>query len=115
MILTVSQRPHILRVSSDEFKGYAMVSTKPLMKGKYAEIVRAQALALLDRVGDFTVNKLCHETGLKPTRNLRRRLAELVYSNDLGYTLGYSEQGHMVGYFMKPVVTKEPKQTELPF
>jgi len=88
-----------------------MLNVPPLSKNAYPEIVRAKALDMLGRVGEFTVNDLCKETGLKPTKNLRRRLAEMVYSGDLGYTMAYTESGHMAGFFIKPITATDQQLT----
>jgi len=89
------------------------MSTQTQVSKVYADAVRNHALALIGRAGEFTVNQFCHETGLKPTRNLRRRLSELVYNGEIGYTIGYGENNRMTGFFHKPI-EKSNEQLEFP-
>lgn len=114
-VLTGLIVPDTLMLSTKETGEYSDMSTKPLTSGLYAAAVREAALAVIGGGGDFTIRSLCEKSGLKPTKNLRRRLAELVYEGVLGYTFGYSERGHLVGFFHKPVIKDKATRSALPF
>lgn len=99
--------------SISEYSEDNMTSTRTRISTGYEDTVRAKVKEMIDRAGEFTVSSLCASSGLKPTRNLRRRLTEMVYAGDIGYTIGYQESGHMVGYFHKPI-EKPDQQLQLP-